>query len=105
VAPVLNLVRSDTFIACLGLLVLEVLIIYCLILFTDEGILIETERRGTSGSLALVQGPDQSTNQGHVLVHAQRGRLCEILISQSGIKLYLNGLMLHATFIFILYMS
>ena len=62
------------------------MVIYCFILFTDEGILIETERIGASGSLALVQRVDQSTDQGHVLGHGQRGRLCVILSSQSEIK-------------------
>lgn len=62
------------------------MVIYNLILSTDEGILIETERRGTSGSLALVQRVDQSTDQGHVPVHGLRGRLCVIRSSQSEIK-------------------
>ena len=58
-----------------------------LILFTDEGIMIETEMIGPGIGLAPVQGPSLSTDQGHVLALALRGRLCKIIICKSGIKL------------------
>lgn len=58
-----------------------------LILFTDEGIMIETERIGPGAGLALVQGVNLSTDQSHDLVLALRGRLCKIIICKSGMKL------------------
>lgn len=58
-----------------------------LVLFTDEGIMIETGRRGPGAGLALGQVVNLSTDQSHDLVLALRGRLCQIIICKSGIKL------------------
>lgn len=54
-----------------------------LILFTDEGIMIETEMIGPDIGLALVQGLNLSTDRGHDLVLALRGRLYKIIICKS----------------------